>query len=329
MSLKIIKAGILDTIQDEGRNGFQHLGINPSGAMDRFSAALANALLGKGAEIPVLEMHFPAAEILFDSATIGCLTGADFGASIHGQWVPLAQPFFVDAGSVLIFRKWNNGARCYLSVLDEMDCEAWLHSYSTNLKASAGGFLGRPLKKGDVIASRKKIQVAHGSHPAFLPLPWMAERVAAGHEVACIRGEEWNYLTEEARAVFTLERFTVSHNADRMGYQLEGEELGIGQFSQLVSSGVSFGTVQLLPSGKLIVLMADHQTTGGYPRIAHVISADLPLVAQLRPHDSLGFYFVPLEEAEKKWAVQQKYLRLLEEASQFKIENFMHAAVRS
>src|SRR5436305_971184 len=149
MSLKVIKAGLLDTVQDLGRHGYQHLGINPGGTMDRFAASLVNALLGKELTAPVIEMHFPASTILFLEPCVVCLTGADFSPLINGALVPLNQPLFVTADSVLKFTKPQSGARCYLSVLNELRLQKWLGGYSTNLKAKAGGYKGRKLEKDD------------------------------------------------------------------------------------------------------------------------------------------------------------------------------------
>ena len=151
MSLKIIKTGLFDTIQDMGRYGYQHLGINPGGCMDRYAAALANALLGKELNSPVIEMHFPAATILFEADTLICIAGADMIPTINEQEIPLHQPLKIFAKDLLSFRGLRNGARCYLAILHDLRLESWLGSFSTNSRAEAGGFNGRSLKKEDVI----------------------------------------------------------------------------------------------------------------------------------------------------------------------------------
>ncbi|MDB5229243.1 MAG: biotin-dependent carboxyltransferase family protein [Chitinophagaceae bacterium] len=326
MSLKIIKAGILDTIQDGGRTGYQHLGINPSGAMDVFSASLANVLLGKDLASPVIELHFPAAEILFQTSAIVCISGADYSPHINDIAVPLLQPLFINENAVLKFKRWNTGARCYLSILDDMKLEKWIESYSTNLKTNAGGYDGRALKKDDVIFCNKKTALPFIDE-AVKVLQWKADFFLFVSKVACIMGNEWDRLTSGGKTIFSNGIFRISKIADRMGYRLEGEPLRVSDSSQLVSSGVNFGTIQLLPEGQLIVLMADHQTTGGYPRIAHVISADLPHLAQMRPNDEVNFYFITLAEAEQKLIAQHKYLLQLQNACKFKIENFINAAM--
>lgn len=155
MSLKIIRQGVLDTIQDLGRYGYQYLGINSNGVMDQFSAQLANALLGKNLSAPVIEIHFPASQFLFEKETVICITGADFLPSVNDQPIPLDHPVAVNKGTILKFDKLGTGARCYLSFLNDFDIGKWLNSYSTNLKAIAGGWQGRALQKNDVIPFKK------------------------------------------------------------------------------------------------------------------------------------------------------------------------------
>jgi antagonist of KipI len=321
MSLEIIKAGLLDTVQDTGRYGFQHQGINPGGAMDRYSACLANALLGKELREPVVEMHFPAAKILFRKKAVICLAGADFTPLLNGDEVSIHQPVFVDKNSVLSFNGKRKGARCYLSVLNSLAIEPWLNSYSTNLKASAGGYYGRRLEKDDEIRFADleiKIQ------KEFILLPWrynLADN--AKNDIEFIAGPEWNWLSTKSQTSFLNNAFLITPLSDRMGYRLEGEVLEQQRKEQLISSAVNFGTVQLLPSGQLIVLMADHQTTGGYPRIANVISAHLPQLSQLNAGDKIAFVITSRKVAEEKFMAQQKYLHSLQNTCKLKIENWL------
>lgn len=326
MSLRIIKAGILDTIQDEGRFGFQSIGINPSGVMDRFASRLANCLLGKPMEASVVEIHFPAPSIKFEDATVICIAGADFSPAINNKSISINQPVIVNRGATLTFKRLNNGARCYLSILQEFSLDKWLNSYSTNLKASAGGYEGRQLQKGDVLlyAENKAIN-AYVEIKDFIVMPFKAHpgvETEAGF-IEIMEGHEWGVLTEESQKILLRESFAVSRVADRMGYRLKGEALKVKEQAQLVSSAVSFGTIQLLPNGQLIVLMADHQTTGGYPRVGHVISAHLPAMAQTNPGDSVRFKMVSIETAEQKLLKQQQYLLSVQYASAFKIEKIL------
>lgn len=325
MSLRIIKNGILDTVQDTGRYGSQHLGINPGGAMDRFSAQLSNALLGKDLKAPVIEIHFPASHILFEKETVICICGADFSPTINEHPVPLHQPIAVNKKTVLKFNRLQSGARCYLSILNEMKLDKWMNSYSTNLKAGAGGLDGRALLKNDVILIQNGYKITTLLHEKdFIILPWKAQySVDIRNEIEFIIGSEWYWLTKESQETFREHWFQITNEADRMGYRLAGPKLMVKNEEQLVSSAASFGTVQLLPTGQLIILMADHQTTGGYPRVAHVLSAHLPILAQKKPNDVIRFKLTLLEEAEKKILVQKKYLQELQIACKFRMEEFL------
>lgn len=327
MSLRITRQGLLDTIQDTGRYGFQYLGVNCNGAMDLFSMQLANALLGKELQSPVLELHFPSCETLFEKETIFCISGADFSPTLNGQPVPLHHPIAVNKGALLHFDKLQYGARCYLSVVNDFRIEQWMNSYSTNLKAGSGGWQGRSLLKNDVIPFRSDLNISkllNGKD--WVILPWKASDVTdRRNEIEFLIGSEWHWLTKDSQETFQEHWFQVTNEADRMGYRLAGQKLKTKQDEQLVSSAVNFGTVQLLPNGQLIVLMADHQTAGGYPRIAHVISAHLPLLAQKKPNDVIKFRLASLEEAEKKLLSQKKYLHQLQIACKFRMEEFLNA----
>lgn len=327
MSLEIIKSGLLDTIQDLGRYGYQHLGINPGGAMDRFAAQTANALLGKEFNSPVIEMHFPASAILFHRETIICITGADFSPTISHKKIPIFQPVIVNKKSVLHFEKNLSGACCYISFLHDLDLEKWLNSYSTNLTANAGGFKGRTLKKGDLINFKDSFKYKNlAREKDFAALSWSAsEKLFFKKEIRFIKGNEWDWLTESAENIFLKNTFNITKNSNRMGYRLKGDALTVKESRQLISSGVTFGTIQLLPDGQLIILMADHQTTGGYPRVGHVISADLPILAQKNPGDEIKFIQVEIEEAQLEIIAQHKNLLQMQTASTFKIENLLNA----
>lgn len=327
MSLKIIRQGVLDTVQDLGRYGYQYLGINCNGAMDRFSMQLANAMLGKELNAPVLELHFPSSQILFEKEAIICLTGADFAPSINGEPIPLDHPILVSKRSILQFDRLQTGARCYLSILNQFKIDKWMNSYSTNLKSVTGGFQGRRLLKHDIIpycdGQAYAALLRERSHLVF---PWKAyEVVDTRNEIEFLIGSEWNWLTKDAQDMFVENWFQITNEADRMGYQLASQPLEVKHQDQLVSSAVCSGTVQLLPSGQLIILMADHQTAGGYPRVAHIISAHLPILAQKQPNDVVRFKMTSLEEAEKKLLGQKKYLQQLQIACKFRLEEFFDA----
>lgn len=325
MSLKIIKAGILDTIQDGGRYGFQHLGINPGGAMDRFASQVVNMLVGNDIVEPVIETHFPSSIFLFEQEAMIAVGGADFSATINGDNIPPWQPVIIAKNSILQFEKWKSGARCYLAVKEKLNIPKWLNSYSTNLKAGSGGFNGRSLQKGDEIFFKEKNEYkCYLKNEDFVILHWKADVVwkeAPIERIAVVAGNEWCVLTEESKENFLQESFVIGSLADRMGYRLQ-RKLKAKENGELVSSAVSFGTIQLLPGGEPIVLMADHQTTGGYPRIAHVASAHLPLLAQKRIGDKIYFRLTDQEHAEELLFLQQQHLLQLQNACKFRLEEF-------
>ena len=327
MSLRIIRAGVFDTIQDTGRFGFQHIGVNPGGAMDRFSLQLANAILGKDLDAAAFEFHFPAPQILFEKETVICITGADFYPTINNKAIPSHHPVVVSEHSLLKFEKLQSGARTYMSVLGDLSIDKWMKSYSTNVKAGFGGFQGRTLSRYDGVgfAFTKGIDRII-KEKEFMVLPWKANEVVENrNEIDCIIGNEWNWLDQEMQGEFQDHWYQLTNDADRMGYRLAGPKLIPRIKEQLVSSPASFGTIQLLPAGQLIILMADHQTTGGYPKIAHVISAHLPTLAQKKPNDVMKFRVTNLDSAEEKIQRQQKYLNEIQIACKFRMQNLLNA----
>jgi len=327
MSLRIIKAGLLDTIQDSGRWGYQYLGINVNGAMDLYSAQMANALLGKNLHDPVIEMHFPAPVIQFSSDTIICLTGGDFFPCIDDSPIPLHQPVVVKSGSILRYKKLMSGARTYLAVLNGFNLTTWLQSHSTNLNALTGGFNGRALQAGDVLYFLKNIDLRKIlQHNTAIPLHWKAEgnNTAITH-LQIIQGSEWGWLTADAQDILLHDQFAISPTSNRMGIRLSGKVLEQQEKKSLLSSAVTNGTIQLLPNGQLIILAADHQTTGGYPRVGAVISAHLPYLAQRQPKEFIRFSLTSLEKAESLLTEQQVFLQNLQNACTFKMEKLLYA----
>jgi antagonist of KipI len=322
MSFSIIKPGLLDTIQDMGRMGHGNQGINPGGSMDRYAAQVANLLVGNCTQEAVIEIHFPGPQILFEQNTLIAITGGDFSPTVNDTIIPRWQPVVVRKNTVLHFPSLVQGSRCYISVHGGYCMDKWLGSCSTNLKAGAGGWHGRALKKGDELPFKENTIYFAGmlkDEHNFEVLPW---RVNTGkvyrfpHEIGFIRGNEWDLLSDAARENFLDNNFLIHPSSDRMGYLLKGIPLEADRSRELLSSAVSFGTVQLLPDGQLIILMADHQTTGGYPRIAHVISAHLPKLAQLRPCDTIQFKPMDIVAAEEILIGQEKELHILQRACQ-------------
>jgi antagonist of KipI len=317
MGLRVIKPGILDLIQDKGRYGFSEWGINPGGVMDIFAATLANSLAGNNGDKPVLEMHFPGPCLLFTEDALISVTGADFSVTLDEEPMPLWHPVLVRKNSLLQCHGLKNGARAYLAVHGGFYIERWLESCSTNLKAMAGGWNGRKLEKGDELPFG-----FHNLHfKKFIPgqknfrvLPWSPDYYdiyTPPNEITFTAGYEYQRLDEESMVLVEEKNFIITNQSDRMGYQLAAKKLSLSTAIELVSSPVSFGTMQLLPHGQLIVLMADHQTTGGYPKIGHVCSADLPKLAQLKAGEEIRFKKIDHPVAEAAVVHMHKELKNL------------------
>ena len=269
--MKLIKKGLLDTWQGLPIYGLQHEGIPPGGAMDTFSLQIANALVGNDVYDKALEMHFPAGVYQFETSTLIAICGANFTACVDNVEVPMNQPIKVPAGAILSCKKPVSGQRVYVAI--------------------------RPLKDEQV--SRVKI------------LPWSMnpENVFTDEPIRILCGREWEQIKACSQQLVLSKSFAISATSNRMGYQLIQEPLKTLAKENLLSSAVTAGTIQLLPSGQLVVLMAGHQTTGGYPRLAHVISADLPRLAQKGPGDSLRFTLTDSMTAEYEWILMQNYLQ--------------------
>ena len=327
MSLKILKAGMLDSIQDLGRFGYQQFGINPTGCMDKYAAAMANCLVCNDVNEAVIEIHFPGPAILFEEPAIIAITGADFNATIGGNPVPVNKPVFVNKNETLQFQSPKNKIQCYLAIKGGLNLEKWLNSLSTNLKAEAGGFDGRRLLKDDVIELNQRAIDLSLKDEAFRVLPWQVNENAGfdlSKEILVIEGSEWNWIDELSQEKFLKNPFFISHNSDRMGYRLASEPLNTSVKTELISSAVSFGTIQLLPDGQLIILMADHQTTGGYPRLGNIISVHLSRLAQMKTGEEIHFKFTDHQTAETLLIKQQQHLLQLQNACKLRLENYTH-----
>lgn len=298
MSIKILKPGVLNTLQDLGRIGFRALGVGTNGAMDSFAASVSNYLVGNDDSSAVLEINYPAPEILFNKDALISLAGADFSASVDDLTMPLWSPFFIKKDSVLKFKKHVSGTKVYLAVVGGWQAESWLGSCSTNLPVQAGGYLGRALQKADEILFLNTTMPA-GKKPTWNISQFELEKVYQPvHTIRCLQSVEWDMMDAASKNNFTRQQFIISNQSDRMGYRLTGEKLNLEESVELISSPVDGGTIQLLPDGNLIVLMADHQTTGGYPRIGSVIKADLPKFSQLVSGQEIRFSVVDMQVAE-------------------------------
>jgi antagonist of KipI len=321
MGMRIIKSGIADSIQDIGRYGYQQLGIPPGGVMDRIAAAIANTLIGNQIGEPLLEMHFPAATILFESSMMIALTGADFGAEINGQEVLINQPILVPSNSELRFTKHKKGSKVYLSVEEGFETQNWKGSSSTSLQLKRGGIEGRNLLKNDILHFKNKEDLEIDT---LMHLPWRASMAEfyTDNRIEFTPGAEYALLEKISQKSLVTNQFKIGNQSNRMGYRLEGQALLLSNKKECLSSAVSFGTIQLLPNAQMIVLMADHQTTGGYPRIGQVATSSLPTLAQVSVGESISFELITQEEAEAILLQQQQNLQQLQNACNFRLQEY-------
>lgn len=315
----MLHPGVITTIQDRGRPDHQREGIPVSGAMDELSLRIANLLVGNAETEAALEMTLVGPTLRFDEQTLIAFTGADLGAAVDGERVPLWRAVRVAAGTIVTMEAASRGCRGYLAVAGGMAVPAVLGSRSTYVRASLGGLGGRPLRRGDLVAfgppselSRRIADaLVHRDRPSkvvaarWSAAPTFVPYFRSTNPIRLVEGEHTKLLTVESAQQLWSAEFRVQAQSDRMGYRLEGPELALAQPTELLSEAVAFGTVQLPPGGNPIVLMADRQTTGGYPRIGEVATVDLPLVAQLKPGDRLRFRSVSLDEAQRLYLARE------------------------
>jgi antagonist of KipI len=300
--LSIVRPGMLTTVQDLGRWGFQSRGVPISGAMDRYSHRLANRLLGNADNAATLEVTMMGPQVESEEATAFVVTGATFDLTLNGRAVAMNEPIEAPAGSILKFGERRRGARAYIAVAGGIDVPEVLGSRSTHVLTQMGGLDGRALRAGDRIATEKKGTGTFSSRPFLQQDSRPILLPAGGVRLRVIPGDA------ETFAYLAARRFRVSPQSNRMGYRLEGADREAGPAGDLISHAVPTGAVQVPPTGQPIMLMADHATAGGYCIGATVITADLSLAAQLAPGDWIEFEPCSLEEADRALLAQEAAL---------------------
>lgn len=305
MSIKIINAGMLSTIQDGGRFGVMKFGFTQSGAMDSKAMATANILVGNEPECAVIETTLLGITAEFTDNTIIALSGGDFSAAINGTPIKRNKAYAVNAGDTLAMSYAKNGVRGYFAVSGGFDVPEVMGSRSTNLKSQIGGFYGRKLAAGDIINTFAPIITdATGRE---LPEETYENSITLR---AVLGPQDYMFTDEDIKTFFSCE-YKITQQADRMGIRLDGEPLKGKGSMDIVSDGIVFGSVQVPKNGMPIILAADRQTTGGYAKIATVISADRHLIAQARPGGTIKFAQVSVKEAQKIAKQEQKALKKL------------------
>ena len=296
----VIRPGMLTTVQDAGRFGFQHLGVPAAGPMDWWSHEAANRLTGNDFGAAALEITLIGPELELTASAIAAVVGANFELTVSGRPVPSNEAFLVEAGERLAFGTRRSGARAYLAFAGGIGVPEVMGSRATHVKGALGGLQGRALRRGDVVPLGHAGEALPRPRAAATGLAVPHLPVASPVTLRAIEGPE------PSQAAFWESTFAVSQHSDRMGYRLEGATLDAP--GDHLSSAVAMGTVQITPSGTCVLLMADRATSGGYGRAATVITADLPVAGQLAPGDALRFRRVSLAEAREAEAAMRARL---------------------
>ncbi len=311
MSLRILRPGLLTTVQDRGRHGLQHIGVVPCGAMDPVALALANGLVGNDPGEAALEITVLGPEIAFESDALIALCGAEMDARLDTAPLPANRPVLVAKGAVLNARRTTLGSRAYLAVAGGIALAPVLGSRSTCLPAKFGGLQGRPLRAGDTVplvenvsslsSSRYRKLASRKELAGLSTVGWSAPALTLPARepilVHAMEGRHHAFFDAAARRAFFEATWKVMPDSNRMGFRLAGPPLARAQAGEILSEPTCLGTVQVPASGMPIALMADHQTTGGYPKIAEIAAADVPRLAQLAPGGQVQFARCTLEQA--------------------------------
>lgn len=317
MGVKFLNGGFLTTVQDMGRTGYQEAGVSVSGVMDQRSAALANILVGNDAGEAVIEVTLMGPMIEFTEDNVVAVTGGNLGARLNGKEMPMYQAVAVKKGDAMSFAGMMSGSRAYIAFAGGLDIPKVMGSKSTNLKLKIGGFHGRKLGAGD--------EIGFTAPKAALPNMYLRkiepdDFTGTSCTLRVVMGPQDDCFTDKGIETFLNSEYTYTNECDRMGSRCEGEVIEHKNGGDIITDGIAFGAIQVPSHGRPIIMMADHQTTGGYTKIAGVISVDLPKVAQARPGYKVRFEKVSIEEAQRLYREQLKEFAALKEKLEKKQE---------
>lgn len=319
--IEVIKPGLFTTVQDLGRRGYQQYGIVVAGAMDPFSLQVANILVGNARNTAGLEVTLYGPELLFHEKMCIAICGADLGAVIvtsqgrggqrYTREAPLWTSFEINKGEVLKFTTPVTGSRAYVAFAGGLDVPAVLGSRSTYVKASMGGLNGRALQQGDRIDVGNDIS-SHPKKTGRILVPDARPKYDTHATVKVILGPQDHHFTTAGLHTFFNAEYTVTNQSDRMGSRLIGPVIEHRSSADVISDAIAFGSIQVPADGHPVLLLADRQTTGGYAKIATVISSDLPKVGQLKPGDTVSFQAISIEEAHRLFIEMERLLRMIQ-----------------
>ncbi len=303
-ALKVILPGFQTTVQDAGRFGFAHLGVSPAGAADNIAFRFGNLLVGNENNEAALEMTLIGGAFEFQANSIIAVTGADCSPALDEETIPLWTSIFVRAGETLRCQAMRDGARSYLAVNGGIQTEKIMGSAATHLQTAIGGWQGRALKKGDELTI---IQAPQKENYCRLTIQKNAiDYFENKSTIRVTRGPQAEYFSEASTKIFASATYKVSEASNRVGLRLNGAALVEEKNRELITEGISCGAVQVPSDGLPIILFIEHPTTGGYPKIANVISADFCRLGQLRPRDDVRFQFVNFDEATELLRLQER-----------------------
>ncbi|WP_053372698.1 biotin-dependent carboxyltransferase family protein [Paenibacillus sp. FJAT-27812] len=337
MSIKVVRPGLLVTVQDLGRFRYQKYGVVAGGAMDTGASRAANLLVGNEGHEAVLEITLTGTELVLEQDTLLAICGARMLVTADGEELPLWRPALVRAGTVIKFGACESGCRSYFAVAGGWDVPEVMGSKSTYLRGAIGGYKGRALKAGDVLAAgdpsllsermKESLQIGWRGYGSFAVPLWHASHFAIADNLAdpiirALPGTHYERFTAESKSRLFSQSFQISVQSDRMGYRLEGNhKLELAAPLELLSEAVASGTIQVPADGNPIVLLADRQTTGGYPRIGQVATVDIAVFAQLKPGDRFRFEWITQQEAEELYLDSERDLRMLKAAVALKFNS--------
>ncbi|MCX7786627.1 MAG: biotin-dependent carboxyltransferase family protein [Spirochaetes bacterium] len=324
VTFRVLDPGLLTTVQDLGRWGYQAFGVSPGGLMDEYAAILTNLLVQNPPDAALLEITLKGPTLRFEKAGWVALGGADCGATLDGKPVPNWSAFYGEAGSTLSLGFVREGCRAYIACRGGFDVPLVMGSRSTYLRAGLGGLQGRALREGDVLEGIGMLESPHkpggignsnrddGNSSLTVTLPLsLVPRYGSPILLRVLLGPQEDLFEPEGVEIFFSSSYRISHEADRMGYRLEGPKIKHKGKADIVSDALAKGAVQVPGHGMPIVMMADHQTTGGYPKIGTVILADQYLLAQGKPGDEVRFFPCTEEEARIAWQERRDRLALV------------------
>ncbi|MBB6453641.1 antagonist of KipI [Salirhabdus euzebyi] len=319
MGIKVLKSGLHSTIQDIGRIGLQALGVGVSGAMDVYAMRMANILVGNNEKEAVMEITWIGPVLEFEQDGVISLFGAEMSPTINRETIQMGCPILVRKGDVLRLGVSKKGCRCYLAIRGGFDVSSVFGSKSTYSLGEFGGFKGRALQEGDTIYwNEVSLMKNLSSNWRLSP---KLNHYQNNNVIRFVAGKQYSWFTENSQNVFASQLYTVTLDSNRTGYRLCGEQsLKVENDKELLTEGTVFGTIQIPQNGQPIVLMADRQPTGGYPKIGEVITVDLRVLAQKKPKDMIYFQPVSLKEAHQQLILLEKEIKLVKKIVNQKLE---------